>query len=117
MSSAPGESVELISEEALLSALRALHDRGVTAGDAEIATLLGPWCQEQETAIEAIADKKSQREMQVYFELKKAALYWRAGFIDEAEGTWQAALDVAHYEGLNDVYARAFEEKTRVKAG
>ena len=89
------ESPELTQRDWLVLGLK---EKGPQ--DPETAKLLQDWTLAQEAMVEAA---KNTIDARTDFELKRAALYWDAGFEDDAWRTWDDVFLCAEQEGRADL--------------
>lgn len=89
------EKPELTPRDWLVAGLKAKGPQ-----DPETAKMLREWTIAQEAIVEAA---KNTIDARTDFELKRAALYWEAGFEEEARQTWEEAFYCAEQEGRADL--------------
>lgn len=97
----PTPEVDKISEEEVIKVLK---EKGVE--DSEAKELLIAWTIEQEKEVEKSKDPESP----IQFNLKRARLYFAAGYIDEAFENFEAAGEQAWNEQRDELYKAIMKE-------
>jgi hypothetical protein len=93
-------------EQKLISLLR---EKGPEDGEAR--DLLISWTIEQERLVEQSSDPEAP----IQLNLRRARLYFEAGYIDEAMENFEAAADQAWNEKRNELYEAVMEEMDQIE--
>lgn len=99
--------IEKTPEQQLIHLLK---ERG--SEDPEAKGLLIAWTLEQEKQVEASADPEAS----IQFNLRRARLYFEAGFVDEALENFESARTQAWNEHRDELYEAITEEMDRVES-
>lgn len=89
--------------------IRLLKERGIE--DSEAKELLVAWTVEQEKEVE----KSSDPEASILFNLKRARLYFKAGYVDEAFENFEAAREQALNESRDNLYRAIMDEMDQIE--
>lgn len=90
--------------------VRLLKEKGVE--DPEARNLLDSWTREQEKQVEQSDDYHFE---QIQFNLRRARLYFKAGYIEESIENFEDARMYAWNEQREDLYQEIMEEMDRVE--
>ena len=97
---------EQISEQKLI---QLLEEKGVE--DPEVKKILIKWTKEQEKKVEESDDPEAP----IQFNLRRARLYFKAGYYKEAFENFKAALMQAYQERRDELYQKIEEEINEIK--
>jgi len=84
--------------------VRALKEKGIK--DPETKSLLINWTIEQERSVESSTDPDAP----IQFNVRRARLYFEAGYTEEAIENFGAALTQAHHEHRDDIRLAIIKE-------
>ena len=90
---------------------RLLKEKGVE--DPEVRELLDKWTREEEARVEQSDDYHLE---QISFNLKRARLYFAAGYVDEAIENFEAAQIQAWNEQKSDLYQEITDEIEKLES-
>ncbi|MDZ7586284.1 MAG: hypothetical protein U0946_00900 [Patescibacteria group bacterium] len=90
--------------------VRLLKEKGVE--DPEARNFLDIWTREQEKLVEQSDDYHFE---QIQFNLRRARLYFEAGYVDEAFENFEAARTQAWNEQRNELYQAIMKEMYQVE--
>lgn len=88
--------------------IQLLKEKGVE--DPETKELLTAWTMEQEQQVEESKDPEAP----IQFNLKRARLYFEAGYVDEAYENFEAARTQAHQEGRDELLQTIDDEMDKL---
>lgn len=92
--------------------VRLLKEKG--AEDSEVKKILIVWTIEQEKQVEQLMGDAYSR-AQIEFNLKRARLYFEAGYTEEAFENFEAARTQAWNEQRNELYQAIMKELDQIK--
>lgn len=90
-----------------------LKEKGVE--DPEARDFLGAWTREQEERVDGLDGEKRLVAM-IELNLKRARLYFDAGYIDEAFENFEAAREQAWNEGREELYQAIMSEMDKLES-
>jgi len=96
-------------EQKLVRLLKDMKEKGVE--NPEVMKLLDNWTREQEKKVEQTDDPEAP----IKFNLLRARLYFKAGYVEEAFENFEAARMQAWNEGRDELYQSIMEEMNQIE--